>query len=80
MANRRTENTKEKFGAAEERVGTGRERHRTSWRGEAGTGGDVGCIGEVRAIAISFFIRAHKIVKIFILIVFIESIRSIFEC
>lgn len=74
MANRRTENTKEKLGAAAKRGGTDR-----------GTGH----LGEGRlrlvetwdeAISISFFICAHKIGKIFILIVFIGSIRYIFEC
>lgn len=70
----------------------GRKTQRESWEqqrseeGQAeaqdilGRGGDDWWRRATRAISISFFICAHKIVKIFILIVFIGSIRYIFEC
>lgn len=47
MANKRTENTKEKFGAAEKQLATGRGTGHLGEGRQAGTGGDVGCVGEV---------------------------------
>lgn len=61
MANKRTENTKEKFGAAEKRGATGRGTGHLREGRQAGTGGDVGCVGEVRVIFIFFFIRDHRL-------------------
>lgn len=42
MANKRTENTKEKFGAAEKQGATGRGTGHLREGRQAGTGGDVG--------------------------------------